>query len=60
MTAAPHPAMLALAALAWEAQQAAQPPPETTAELVASCWAAQARLDTAQARAKAALDRLAA
>lgn len=59
-----HPALLALAEAAWEARQAAaaaapvQPPLlESVKELVASCWAAQARLDAAQARANAALAR---
>jgi hypothetical protein len=60
---AAHPALLALAEAAWQAQQAAQvppQPPETTAELVASCWAASARRREAQERAEAALARMSA
>ena len=60
---APHPGMIALAAAAWQAQQgvlALPPPPETVADLVASCWAASARRHDAQERAEAALARLGA
>lgn len=57
-----HPTLLAIAEVIWAARQPVQgagPAPETTAELVASCWATMARLDAAQARADAALARLA-
>lgn len=58
---APHPGMIALAEQAWQAQQgvlALPPPPETVADLVASCWAASARRHDAQVEASAALARL--
>lgn len=61
MSAAPHPAMAALAEAAWEARQGTVPPPPplgSLQELAASCWAAQARLAAAQAEAEVALARL--